>query len=213
MTMYVRRRWRDWAVIAVALVVAAGLGWLFYANQVRAQQVRALSAALAAQRAQAVQAGQSPVAPPPQQILATPTPIAGPSGPAGPAGLNGRGIASARCVSAMWQVVYTDGSVDSSAGTCTGPAGPPGVSGSPGPAGTPGATGAPGQAGAPGAAGQQGDPGPAGPTGSPGPAGSPGAAGKPPASWTWTSTLGVRYRCDRDPGSPDDAPTYTCSPA
>lgn len=45
----------------------------------------------------------------------------------------------------------------------------------------------------------------------PGPAGAP---GQPPAGWRWVEhdVLGdVEHFCGRDPGSPDSAPTYTCS--
>jgi len=191
-----RRRWQDWAMIAAAVLGACMLGYLMYANRVRAAQIDALSSALAAQRQQAQRAGQTPVAPPPGQILATPTPLKGERGDTGPAG---RGLASLVCLSGSWRVQYTDGTVDPNAGPCTGPPGPIGAAGAPGTAGQdgqPGTTGAPGPTGPP------------GPAGSPGPSGAP---GQPLASWTWTSALGIRYTCSRDPGSPDVAPSYTCT--
>lgn len=88
----------------------------------------------------------------------------------------------------------------SSPGQCVGAPGPRGDQGDPGPAGADGE---------PGPAGPQGDPGPPGPVGA---AGAPGPAGSPPASWTWTDADGTRWRCSRDAGSPDSAPTYTCTP-
>lgn len=44
----------------------------------------------------------------------------------------------------------------------------------------------------------------------PPPKGDTGADGKPPASWTYRDELGGTHTCSRDPGSPDDAATYTC---
>jgi hypothetical protein len=190
-------------IVATVVAVAVPIGLLIYVTDIQHDQIDALSNALSAQRAQAVQAGQTPVAPPPAQILATPTPMPGPSGPAGPAGAPGRGLAALTCDGGVWQVTYTDGT-ESGGWPCTGPPGPIG------PTGTPGATGVPGRQGDPGATGA---PGPAGPAGPPGPAGSPGAAGadgQPAASWTWTDELGTHYRCDRDPDSPDKAPSYSC---
>ncbi len=191
---------RTLAVIAVATVGAVVLGMVVYALQLQQRQIEALSSALSAQRAQAQRAGQTPVAPPPGAILANPTPIRGEPGATGPTGPAGRGLSSIVCVSGVWHVGYTDGSMDTDAGACTGPPGPIGVTGSPGPAGPSGATG------------RDGVPGAAGPAGPQGPAGSPGADGPPPAGWTWTSPAGNHYACTRDAGSPDSAPSYTCSP-
>jgi hypothetical protein len=195
------RRGRDWATIAVAVAIAAGLTWLVYANQVRAQQIDALSSALAAQRAQAQKAGQTPVAPPPAQILATPTPMVGPTGPQGPAGSAGRGLASVTCAYGVWRIAYSDGT-ESGGWSCAGPPGPVGPVGPGGPTGAAGPTGQPGASG---------DPGPAGPAGAPGVNGKDGADGKPPAFWTF-QFLTVEYRCARDPASPDSAPSYSCKP-
>jgi collagen triple helix repeat protein len=88
--------------------------------------------------------------------------------------------------------------------------GEPGAQGVPGPQGLPGSNGRDGIDGQPGAQGPQGEPGPAGPRGDTGSTGPQGPAGPPPASWTWTF-LGITYTCTRDTGSPDAAPTYTCS--
>lgn len=102
-----------------------------------------------------------------------------------------------------------------------GPAGMPGPPGPPGPTGPAGDDGDDGQAGSPGSAGSAGPVGPSGVTGDTGPAGAPGDAGPtgppgnngaPPQSWQWMF-LGIAYTCTRDPGSPDDAPTYTCVPS
>lgn len=97
----------------------------------------------------------------------------------------------------------------------SGPTGPPGPIGPIGPIGVPGVDGINGQGGSVGA---QGEPGPAGPTGPPGPEGrqgepgQDGADGSPPAGWTWRDPLTrVTYTCTRDPGSPDESPTYTCT--
>lgn len=109
----------------------------------------------------------------------------------------------------------------------------------PPPAGPAGADGAPGQNGTDGQNGQNGADstvpgpmGPEGPEGPPGPAptaeqiqaavdayfaqnpappGPQGPAGQPPAGWSWSDLLGTTHTCTRDDGSPDTAPTYTCT--
>jgi type II secretory pathway pseudopilin PulG len=102
-----------------------------------------------------------------------------------------------------------------------GEAGPPGPTGPSGPVGSDGRDGAPGSPGPQGPQGERGVEGPVGPTGPPGSPGEPGPQGEPgtdgvngqpPASWQWT-WLGATFRCTRDDGSPDEAPTYTCRPA
>lgn len=95
-----------------------------------------------------------------------------------------------------------------------GPKGDPGRNGSTGSAGDQGPAGPSGEAGSIGSEGPAGPAGPAGPQGEPGPAGKDGADGKdgqPPASWTWTDALLIVHTCTRDPGSPDNAATYTCT--
>jgi hypothetical protein len=218
------RRTRDWVAIGIAGLLFLAVAYLFYDRQTRVDQINALSSALNAQRAQAQRAGQTPVAPPPKQILATPTQVAGPpgdrgdTGATGATGAAGRGLASVICVSGVWRVQYTDGTVDNSAGPCTGPPGPIGAAGGVGATGSTGPAGKNGQDGAAGSSGAQGDPGPTGPAGPAGSAGADGTAGKdgangqPPASWTWNNALGVTYRCTRDADSPDSAPTYACGP-
>lgn len=52
--------------------------------------------------------------------------------------------------------------------------------------------------------------GPAGQDGTDGKDGADGADGKPPVTQTFFIN-GQTYECDRDSGSPDDAPTYTCA--
>jgi len=99
-----------------------------------------------------------------------------------------------------------------------GPPGPPGRPGAdstvPGPPGAPGAPGAdstvPGPAGMPGTPGV---PGTDGADGAPGQDGTPGAVGPPPAGFTFVDGDGDQQTCTRDPGSPDDAATYTCTAA
>lgn len=198
---------RDAAAVVVVLVAVGVLGWLTYlarAEQVHGAQITALSKALDQQRGQAQRAGQTPVAPPPAQILASPQIVRGDTGAAGPAG---RGLAAVWCTSGgRWQVSYTDGTLVYDAGACTGPPGIPGVAGSPGPVGSGGPQGV-GATGPPGPAGSPGETGPAGPAGQ---NGKDGSDGSPVAGWTYTDATGLQYRCDRDSSSPDAAPRYTC---
>lgn len=88
-----------------------------------------------------------------------------------------------------------------------------GVDGRDGTDGLPGSDGADGEPGADGADGQS-------PPclsesaqcrGTDGQPGADGAGGQPPAGWTWIDTDGRTQFCARDAGSPDSAPTYTCS--
>lgn len=207
-------------VLVLAAVLALGIpvGWLVYTADVQHDQIAALSTALDAQRNQAVQSGQSPVAPAPQQILATPTAVAGPKGDTGPAG---RGLASIACVVGVWRVQYTDGTSNADDGPCTGPPGPIGLTGSAGPAGATGPVGATGPAGAVGSPGPVGQPGPAGPTGPagpPGPTGPPGGHGNDgsPAEQMTLQMPGLvpgtfdTYLCTRNQGSDPKSPSYTC---
>ena len=101
----------------------------------------------------------------------------------------------------------------------TGPQGPQGPAGQPGRDGaTPPCLSEPPQCrgadGATGAAGQDGTPGADGAPGQNGADGAPGkdgSDGQSPASWTWTDSDGRTQSCARDAGSPDTAPTYTCT--
>lgn len=76
-----------------------------------------------------------------------------------------------------------------------------GVDGKPGLDGKPGTDGSPGKDGVDGADGQ------------PGTDGRDGPAGKPPAGFTFVDQAGRTQACTRDPGSPDEAATYTCTAA
>lgn len=133
-----------WWVVAFALGLALlAVGVVNYVA-VR-QQNDALSAALDAQRKQAVDAGLDPVAPPAEDVR-----------DAGEPGIPGRPGARGR-----------DGADGSD--------GQPGSPGSPGPAGGSGQPGSPGTPGQPGDSGQDGGAGEQGPAGPPGPAGQDGA--------------------------------------
>jgi hypothetical protein len=74
--------------------------------------------------------------------------------------------------------------------------------------GEPGEPGPPGRDGVDGRAGQDGT---NGSDGQPGQPGRDGVDGRPPASWTWVDGDGRTQSCTRDEGSPDSAPTYTCT--
>lgn len=179
---------RDWLFIACAALLGLGFLWLSARVGVSEKQNDALSVALTQQREQAQQAGQTPIAPAPEEIRRDPKIVQGKPGepgPPGPPGAPGR-----------------DGAPGVGA---TGPPGKPGASitGAPGPAGKDGAS-VTGPSGPPGPAGKDGRDGKDGADGAPGPAGSP------PASWTWTDLLGVVYVCKRDAESGDTAPTYSC---
>jgi hypothetical protein len=177
---------RDWAFLVAAAVAAVVLAWVIHAIGVVRAQNEALVAALATEQRQAQNAGLTPAAPAPSEILDDPQVIVGDRGEPGPQGPPGAQGPTGN----MGPV---------------GPMGPPGVAGSPGSPGVDGAAGEQGPQGEPGPGGPQGEPGPAGP------AGADGVDGEPPASWTWTDQLGMQHECTRDTESPDDAPTYTCS--
>lgn len=110
-------------------------------------------------------------------------------------------------------VVQPPGPVAGPAGA-QGAAGQNGINGVPGPPGSPGLpgpSGGPGPSGSPGAAGVAGQDGATGAAGPAGPQGQPGAPGSPPAGWSWQDPSGTTFQCRRDVGSPDSAPTYTCT--
>lgn len=83
-------RWhRRWLVPVLTLVLCAGVPTLGIVALVQARQISGLSAGLAAQRQQAQQAGQTPVARPPSEVRQDParpltTPVPGPTGERGP---------------------------------------------------------------------------------------------------------------------------------
>lgn len=87
----------------------------------------------------------------------------------------------------------------------------PGTPGVPGLNGTNGVDGKEGTPGVPGADGATGPGGPAGADGAPGQDGVDGQDGKPPAGFTFTDADGLEQTCTRDPASPNDAATYTCT--
>jgi hypothetical protein len=118
------------------------------------RQIDTLAAALSAEQDAARARGETPVAPPPDDLLDDPR-FRGAQGP------QGRGVALVECLAGRWQITYSDREVRD-AGDCTGDRGPRGVAGSPGLAGSPGADGGQGD---PGSAGEPGPPGPSGPAG------------------------------------------------
>jgi hypothetical protein len=158
-------------------------------NQQLATQ-QAVAATAAQQLATQVERlGATPVVQPPAPVAGAP----GAAGAQGAAGLNG-------------------------ASGIPGPPGSPGLPGPTGPTGAVGPSGVSGPAGVTGAQGSNGQDGAAGPAGVAGPAGAagpqgdPGAAGQPPAGWSWQDPdSGTTFQCARDAGSPDAAPTYTCT--
>lgn len=182
------RQWRDWILITLTIVIVGLLVTFSYEYSSARAQRDGLARGLANARAQLKASGQTPSAPPPQVILNNPKAAVGPAGATGDEGPVGP----------------------------PGPQGPRGENGGMGSPGPLGPSGAPGEAGKDGSTGAAGDAGPAGPQGDAGPAGAAGSDGKdgqPPASWTWTDPLTmVKFECDRDSGSPDSAPTYTCAP-
>lgn len=128
-------------------------------------------------------------------------------------GAAGRGITGANATSGHLVLAYSDGST-SDAGAVVGPAGEPGATGAAG-RGITSVSTAGGQLTVTYTDGTTANAGPlpAGPPGPTGPQGVQGPPGSPPAGWTWTDELGRTYHCQRDPSSPDSAPTYTCSTA
>jgi hypothetical protein len=71
--------------------------------------------------------------------------------------------------------------------------------------------GADGEPGEPGEAGPSGQGGQNGQDGTPGKDGTDGVDGQPPASWSWVDGDGRTQSCTRNAGTPDTAPTYTCT--
>lgn len=168
------------------------LGWSVLSAHDANDQLHSQVGTLASQQQAAAEAGQqlatqvrqlgaTPVVQPPGPVAG----LAGAQGPAGQNGVNGIGI--------------------------PGPPGSPGLPGPTGPSGGPGATGVAGGAGAAGANGSPGPTGAQGAAGPAGPQGQSGPAGSPPAGWSWQDPSGRTFQCTRDAGSPDSAPTYTCT--
>lgn len=131
--------------------------------------------------------------------VVTPEQLAGPAGVAGERGATGAAGAQG---------------LPGADSTVPGPQGAPGVSGSPGEPGSPGVPGTPGQDGATGPQGPAGAPGADSTVPGPqGQQGETGPAGPPPAGFTIEDPLLGARSCTRDPGSPDNAATYTCTAA
>lgn len=180
-------------VVGVIFVFLAFATWVQVSNWEdesarRGKQIDALAQALLVEQQAAVNNGETPVAPPPSQIVKDPEVVNGKDGedgavgPAGPPGKDGR-----------------DGAI-----------------GSPGPVGSSGPTGLPGRDGEDGAAGADGGTvtGPSGPQGERGEKGDTGERGQPgergpaPSGWTFMHQ-GVRYTC-----APvvEGGTSYECSP-
>lgn len=174
--------------VLVTLLGVVSLGWLLYRQD---GAIRSLAASGTALSDQVRSLGGEPVV--------TDEQIAGPAGTAGLPGAPG--------------MAGEDG-----ANGEAGEPGAPGAAGEPGAAGTPGAdstvpgpSGAAGTAGTPGAPGADGAPGQPGKDGLDGAQGPQGPPGEPPARFSFTDPLGFPQSCIRDPDSPDEAATYTCT--
>jgi len=143
------QRWRDIVALAAAIAIAVMLSWTTYHIGQLRRQNEALAIALDAQRKQAEDSGQVPVAPDPDQIRKDPEVVRGPMGPPGPSGAPGP--------SGPPGIDGIDGRI--------GPSGPPGPSGSPGSPGRDGTDGQDGTDGTDGTDGKDGAPGPTCPSG------------------------------------------------
>jgi hypothetical protein len=182
----IRPRWRDLAIVAALVIVAAAIAW----GAAQVAQLRSGSDLVNQQLSQS-QRNVDTLADQVRHLGGVPTvnPLPGPRGEAGPQGGNGPAGPAG-----------PPGPIGP-----PGPAGPPGQPGPPGPAGADGSDGTDGTAGSDGTDGADGSDGDRGPPGDPGPAGPP---GPPPAGWTFTFG-GATWRCAPDgPGSD----TYTCTP-
>jgi hypothetical protein len=122
---------KDWLFVLALVVGAAVLGWVLFRIDRQSAQVDALATALATEQRQAQDAGLTPAAPPPAEILDDPKVIVGERGEVGPRGPQG-----------------VPGP--------TGNMGPPGLMGPSGSPGVDGRDGIDGQDGAPGEPGQDG---------------------------------------------------------
>lgn len=229
---------QHWAWLVVAVVGAVILGWGTYElGHMRAQN-EALATALERQREQAVQAGQTPVAPPADAVRRDPEVIEGPPGPAGPEGPPPSDEQVAAAVT-RYLAEHPPGPgrpptlAEISAAVAAYLEENPPPAGERGPAPTqeqilaavtaylisnppqPGPSGPRGEPGEDGADSEV--PGPPGPTGPPGEDGEDGQDGEPPEAWTFTHcTLGgvncVTYRCERTSEFEPSSPEYACAP-
>jgi hypothetical protein len=178
-------------VVGVIFVLVAMATW-YQVKQwqdesvTRGRQIDALAQALVSEQRNVTNNGDTPVAPPPSQIVKNPDVIIGKDGLNGANGINGRD--------------GKDG-VDGAPGS----PGPSGSPGSPGPTGPPGEEGSPGGDGATvvGPSGAQGERGEKGDTGD------RGAQGPAPSGWTFTYG-GVAYTCKPVTEGSD---SYSCEAA
>lgn len=235
LTARLRTAAQHWAWLAVAILGAVLLGWGTYElGHMRAQN-EALATALERQREQAMQSGQTPVAPSADEVRRDPEMIEGPPGPVGPVGPPPSDEQVAAAVTRYLAEHPPDPGrpptlAEISAAVATYLEDNPPAAGERGPAPTQEQVLAavttylianPPQAGPPGPQGDPGEdgadstvPGPPGPTGAPG---EDGTDGEPPLSWTFTHcTLGgvncEVYRCDHVDDFDPSAPAYSCEP-
>lgn len=166
-------RLADGALLRVvgAIFILVALATYFQVTQwrqddaTRGEQIDALSQALVSEQDALKGKGETPVAPPPEEIVANPQVVEGLPGSNGNDGKNG-----------------VDGQ--------DGADGKDGSPGSPGPSGPPGQEGTPGVNGDT----VTGPPGPTGERGEKGDTGERGAQGPPPSGWVFTYN-GVEYTC------------------
>ena len=185
------RRWQRVGIAALGvglLVVAVMIGYQAVTIGVLGDQAdrNAIAAQQLAEQVRAL--GGTPSVPPPVPGERGEPGAQGEQGRPGPAGRDGEDGVDGRsppCLAEPAQCRGTDG-----------------TDGTPGAAGTDGTAGEPGRDGAPGRDGVDGQP---------GAPGRDGADGRPPAGWSWVDVDGRTQTCTRDPGSPDTAPTYTCT--
>lgn len=178
-------------VVGVIFVLVAIATW-FQVKQweddsvTRGRQIDALAQALVSEQRNVKNNGDTPVAPPPSQIVKDPDFVIGKDGQNGASGINGQDGKDGR----------------------DGAPGSPGPSGSPG---SPGPTGPPGEEGSPGGDGATvvGPSGPQGERGEKGDTGDRGAQGPAPSRWTFTYG-GVEYTCKPDSEGSTD---YACEAA
>lgn len=185
------RRGRAWLIVLIvgAVLAAAGVLWLVTGGRtVEAERDAAVgqSVDLAAQVQQACATGAltGPLCQRADEVVAEPIP--GTPGTPGEDGAPGQ------------------------PGT-PGTDGTPGEDGTPGTPGTPGEDGQPGTPGIPGTPGVDGRDGVDGQDGRDGRDGVDGQPGRPPAGFSFVDGAGTSQSCVRDPGSPDEAATYTCT--
>lgn len=188
-----REKVKFWPVLGIAVLVLSFLTWwqigqLRESDQLQAEKISALSMALEAEQSAQRAKGETPVAPPPDEIVDDPTIIRGEPGVDGEDGRDG-----------------SDG-----APGVKGDKGEPGKVGPTGPSGLPGADGQDGQDGQDGEPGESGQD---GADGSPGQDGVDGQNGEPPYGWSSYDRQGrLIYECSRvpEPEWDPERPRYEC---